>query len=334
MSSGGGDVRNVALTARRENFPVASRLLPREHRRHLLAVYGFARFVDDIGDEAAPAERPHLLDTVEADLDRLYTGRVPRLPVTRVLAPTVGACSVPAEPFHRLVKANRHDQTVTRYGTFADLLAYCDLSANPVGHIVLHIFGAASPMRLALSDRVCSALQILEHCQDVGEDYARGRVYLPGEDLRHFGCAERDLAGGAAGRTAGTGVLAAAPMGGAPDGLAGGSAGGAAGGLAAGLAGGAESVLGGGAMGGSTPARVRRVVAVQVTRARRLLHEGGPLVASLTGFPRIAVAGYVAGGLATVAALEREGYDVLGRAVRPRRTGLLSAWLRVLARQR
>ncbi|MEZ0075960.1 squalene synthase HpnC [Planotetraspora sp. GP83] len=303
MSSGGGDVRNVALRARRENFPVASRLLPREHRRHLLAVYGFARFVDDIGDEAAPAERPHLLDTVEADLDRLYAGRTPRLPVTRVLASTVGACSVPAEPFHRLVRANRCDQTVTRYGTFADLLAYCALSANPVGHIVLHIFGAASPLRLALSDRVCSALQVLEHCQDIGEDYARGRVYLPGEDLRRFGCAERDLSDGIGG---------------------GGPTGAAAGGLAGGPVSGS----------GSTPARVRRVVAVQVARARRLLDEGVPLAASLTGFPRIAVAGYVAGGLATVAALEREGYDVLGRAVRPRRTGLLSAWLRVLARGR
>jgi squalene synthase HpnC len=275
-----GDVRDVALKARRENFPVASRLLPRRYRCHLLAVYGFARFVDDVGDEAEPGDRLRLLAAVEADLVRLYEGRTPQLPVIRGLALTVRLCSIPAEPFHRLVEANRRDQTVTRYDTFDDLLTYCELSANPVGHIVLHVFGAAVPSRLALSDQVCSALQIIEHCQDVGEDFARGRVYLPADDLRRFGCSETDLVDVAA------------------------------------------------------PARLRRVVALQAGRAMRLLEAGDPLAASLSGFARTAVAGYIAGGRATVAALERAGHEVLGHAVRPHTSRLLIEWSRMLLRGR
>ncbi|MFC7589633.1 squalene synthase HpnC [Nonomuraea antimicrobica] len=174
--------------ARRENFPVASRLLPRRQRDHLMAVYGFARSVDDIGDDAHPDDRLRLLDEVDADLARLYDGRPPRLGPVRGLARTVRECSVPADPFHRLVAANRRDQQVVRYETFDGLLGYCELSANPVGHLVLWVFGEVSDARLALSDKVCSALQIIEHCQDVGEDYRRGRVYLPGEDLRRAGC--------------------------------------------------------------------------------------------------------------------------------------------------
>ncbi|MEV0594573.1 squalene synthase HpnC [Nonomuraea cavernae] len=270
-------MHNFISKAKRENFPVALRVLPRAYRRHLLAVYGFARFVDDLGDEAAPDDRLRLLGDVESDLARLYAGSSPRLPPVRALARTVETCSIPAEPFHRLVEANRLDQTVTRYDTFDDLLGYCELSANPVGHLVLHVFGAAAPRRLTLSDRVCSALQIIEHCQDVGEDYARGRVYLPGQELRRFGCAETDLAGE------------------------------------------------------TTPEALRRVVALQTGRAARMLKDGRPLVASLSGYARLAVAGYVAGGLGTVAALERSAHDVLGTAIRPRRSRSLATWLRILA---
>ena len=133
------------LKARRENFPVASCLLPRDHRRHLLSVYGFARAVDDIGDEAQTEDPLRSLDIVDADLARLYAGRAPRLPVVQALARTVAACSIPAEPFRRLIEANRQDQRVSRYGTFGDLLAYCELSANPVGHIVLQVFDMVTP---------------------------------------------------------------------------------------------------------------------------------------------------------------------------------------------
>jgi len=188
-----------------ENFPVALRFLPRRYRRHLAAVYGFARSVDDMGDQAAAQERLDLLDELEADLGRLYRmvppataagpgDGPPRLAVIRALAPTVVACAIPAQPFHDLIAANRQDQAVSRYPAYTDLLDYCRLSANPVGRIVLHIFGAATPVREALSDRVCTALQLAEHWQDVAEDLRAGRIYLPQEDLDRFGCSEQDLA--------------------------------------------------------------------------------------------------------------------------------------------
>jgi squalene synthase HpnC len=185
----------VMAQARDENFPVASRLLARGSRGHLLAIYGFARLVDDVGDEAA-GDRLALLDDLERQLDALYAGAAPEHPVLRALAPTVTACALPVEPFRRLIEANRRDQEVSRYETFDELLGYCRLSAAPVGELVLHVFGAATPQRLALSDRVCAGLQVVEHLQDVAEDYARGRVYLPREDLARFGCGEEELATG------------------------------------------------------------------------------------------------------------------------------------------
>ncbi|HTX31876.1 MAG TPA: squalene synthase HpnC [Solirubrobacteraceae bacterium] len=182
----------VMAQARSENFPVASYLLGRRERSHLLAIYGFARLVDDLGDEA-PGDRLALLDWLEAELDRLYAGAPVEHPVMRSLAPTVAACHLPAEPFRRLIEANRRDQTVTRYETFDQLLDYCRLSAAPVGELVLHVFAAASPDRIRLSDRICAGLQVTEHLQDIVEDHSRGRVYLPQEDLRSFGCSESDL---------------------------------------------------------------------------------------------------------------------------------------------
>src|SRR5215470_16863527 len=183
--------------AANENFPVALRLLPRRHRQHLSAVYGFARSADDMGDEAPPGERLRLLDELDADLSRLYAGRggeTPRLGVIQALAPAVAQCAIPAQPFRDLIQANRQDQVVTRYQTFDELLAYCRLSANPVGRIVLHVFSAATPRRERLSDLVCTALQLAEHWQDVAEDLRAGRVYLPAGDLAGHGVTEADLA--------------------------------------------------------------------------------------------------------------------------------------------
>ncbi len=178
----------------RENFPVATRLLPVRHRVHLINVYGFARLVDDIGDEAPPERRAEYLDLVEKDLDKIYAGATPELRPLRALARTIAARGIPPEPFHGLIQANRQDQTVSRYADFDELLAYCELSANPVGRIVLYLFEAATPERIRLSDRVCTALQIIEHLQDVGEDHRKGRIYLPADDMRRFGCVEKDLA--------------------------------------------------------------------------------------------------------------------------------------------
>ncbi len=174
-----------------ENFPVASRLLPRRARTHLLAVYGFARLVDELGDSFV-GDRLSALDWVERDLDRAYRGEAEHSLLQR-LQPTLRACSLPRGPFVRLIEANRVDQRVTRYATWEQLRGYCELSANPVGELVLGVFGQATPARVALSDAICTALQLAEHCQDVAEDRDRGRVYLPVEDLARFGCTTADL---------------------------------------------------------------------------------------------------------------------------------------------
>lgn len=238
-----------------ENFTVASLFLPGRLRRHLRAIYGFARLVDQLGDEAA-GDRAALLDELERDLDLVYAG-APRHPVLRPLVATVRECGMPREPFHALIAANRQDQEVSRYATYDELAAYCALSANPVGRLVLYALGAATPDRIELSDRICTALQLAEHWQDVAEDHARGRIYLPQEDMARFAVAEQDLTGG------------------------------------------------------QTPGHVRKLLAFEVERARRLLDEGAPLVATLHGFGRLAVAGYVAGGYAALDAIERAGHAVL-----------------------
>ncbi|HWB21643.1 MAG TPA: squalene synthase HpnC [Gaiellaceae bacterium] len=181
----------ILLRASSENFPVALRILRRETRAHLLAIYGFARLVDQIGDEA-PGDRLPLLDWVEDDLERAFGG-APAHPLLQTLAPTIRALDLPRDPFLRLIDANRRDQVQSRYPTFADLVGYCRLSANPVGELVLHVFGVATPERVALSDAVCTALQLVEHWQDVGEDFLQGRVYLPEEDLERFGVTDEDL---------------------------------------------------------------------------------------------------------------------------------------------
>ena len=191
LPTGVPDAIAVMSQAKTENFTVASRLLPARERQHLLAIYGFARLADDIGDEAA-GDRLALLDWLDAELALAARGRATH-PVMVQLTPTLRACELPLDPFRKLIEANRRDQVVTRYGTFTQLLGYCELSANPVGELVLRVFGVATPDRLALSDRVCTGLQLVEHLQDVREDVRDGRIYLPVEDLVRFGCTEADL---------------------------------------------------------------------------------------------------------------------------------------------
>jgi squalene synthase HpnC len=195
----------VMARAQGENFPVASRVLPRRVRSHLLAVYGFARLVDELGD-SVQGDRPAALDWLEGDLDRAFQGRAEH-PLLARLAPTIRECALPREPFARLIEANRVDQRVTRYETWEQLRGYCALSADPVGELVLGVLGMATPARIALSDSICTALQLTEHCQDVSEDLANGRVYLPREDLERFGCTSADLAAAHAGAAL-RGVLA------------------------------------------------------------------------------------------------------------------------------
>ncbi|MEU2782960.1 squalene synthase HpnC [Streptomyces sp. NPDC007110] len=255
-----------------ENFPVAPFFLPRAWRTDLMAVYGFARLVDDIGDgDLAPGgadarllgvsgadadDRLVLLDAFEADLRRVFDG-TPRHPLLRRLQPTVRRRSLSPEPFLGLIAANRQDQLVGRYETYDDLLAYCELSANPVGRLVLAVTGTATPERIRRSDAVCTALQIVEHLQDVAEDLARDRIYLPAEDMKRFHVGENDLAA----KTAG--------------------------------------------------ASVRALVAYEAERARNLLNEGTPLVGSVHGRLKLLLAGFVAGGRAAVEAIAAAEYDVL-----------------------
>jgi squalene synthase HpnC len=257
----------VRAKASTENFPVALWILPAATRRHLLAVYGFARLADELGDSAggSAADRLVALDWLDEEIGATFAGR-PTHPITRAVARTLDDVALPEQPFHDLIEANRRDQRVARYDTFDDLVAYCELSANPVGRLVLAIFGVATPERVAWSDRVCTGLQLVEHWQDVREDFMAGRVYLPATDRRAFGVREASLAATTA------------------------------------------------------PPELRTLVRFEVARARESLNAGIPLVASLHGWARAAITGYVAGGLAACDRIVGVDGDVLGRNTKPARS--------------
>ncbi|MBX6356644.1 MAG: squalene synthase HpnC, partial [Micromonosporaceae bacterium] len=188
---------------RAENFPVALRLLPRRFRQHLVAIYDVVRVIDDLGDEAA-GDRTAQLEAFAEDLARVWTGDQPQAAVLRRLVPTVRATGLPRELFDRMIAANLQDQRVREYATYEELRQYCTLSADPVGRMVLWVFGVAPDTAIGakaggqvtageLADRVCTALQLVEHWQDVAEDRRRGRVYLPKEDMLHYGVSPSDL---------------------------------------------------------------------------------------------------------------------------------------------
>ncbi|WP_254401042.1 squalene synthase HpnC [Streptomyces sp. AC555_RSS877] len=284
MPRPGETERGTLDKAAAENFPVAPFFLPRAWRDDLMAVYGFARLVDDIGDgDLAPGgadarllgvspedaeDRLLLLDAFEADLRRVFDS-TPRHPLLRRLQPTVRRRALSPEPFLGLIAANRQDQLVTRYETYDDLLAYCELSANPVGRLVLAVTGTSTPERVRLSDAICTALQIVEHLQDVAEDLGRDRIYLPAADMKRFHVQEADLA-----TTSGS-------------------------------------------------ASVRALVAYEAQRARDLLNEGAPLVGSVHGRLRLLLAGFVAGGRAAIGAIAAAEYDVLPGPPKPGKIQLL-----------
>ncbi|MEU3193126.1 squalene synthase HpnC [Streptomyces sp. NPDC006992] len=296
----------VLSKAEAENFPVAPRFLPRAWRNDLMAVYGYARLVDDIGDgdlgAAAPAHASSLglaperaddalamLDAFETDVHRVFDGmpwgggtahaqpadRIrsaapgPGHPLLRALVPTVRRHGLTPEPFLALIEANRQDQKVRRYSTYGELLGYCELSANPVGRLVLALTGTTTPERVRHSDAVCTGLQLIEHLQDVAEDLARDRIYLPAEDMARFRVTEADLA--------------------AP----------------------------------SANASVRALIAYETERALNLLDEGPPLVRSVRGRLRLLLAGFTGGGRAAAAALRSARYDVLAGAPRAGTAGVL-----------
>lgn len=176
-----------------ENFTVASLLLPRHLLRHFHAVYAYCRWADDLADEAGGGKRAlDLLRWWREELQRCYDGRS-RHPVFVALQATIRRFRIPPEPFLDLLFAFEQDQLVKRYQTFEQLKGYCRYSANPVGRLVLYLGEAFDERRAALSDSICTALQLANFWQDVARDFDLGRVYLPEEDRRRFGYADADL---------------------------------------------------------------------------------------------------------------------------------------------
>lgn len=188
--------RRIA-TAHYENFTVGSWLLPRRVRKPLAAIYAFARIADDFADEGdrPAAERLEHLRAWEEQLEACYAGHASD-PVFVALADTVERFRIPIDPFRRLLEAFRQDVAFEPFPTFADLLQYCHRSADPVGHLVMALFGYDDPERRALSDKICTGLQLANFCQDVNIDAARGRVYIPLEEVRRFGCTADEVAYG------------------------------------------------------------------------------------------------------------------------------------------
>lgn len=174
-----------------ENFTVASWLLPAALRPHMYSVYAYCRGVDDLGDEAE-GDRLGLLEQWEGELRRCYQG-APRDPRFLALQETIRTFDIPPEPFLRLIEANRRDQRLSRYRTFAELADYCTYSANPVGHLVLYVFGYRDGERQRLADATCTALQLTNFWQDVSVDLGKRRVYIPLEDLERFAYGEPEL---------------------------------------------------------------------------------------------------------------------------------------------
>lgn len=177
-----------------ENFSVVTWFLPKPLQQHFFNVYAYCRISDDLGDEVGdPAASLRLLDQWQGELNACYEGN-PKHPVLVALAETVRTFDIPKQEFSDLLTAFRQDQTTTRYATFRDVLGYCKYSANPVGHLVLYVCGYREEERQQLSDFTCTALQLANFWQDITVDYAKGRIYLPLEDLGRFGVGEDDIA--------------------------------------------------------------------------------------------------------------------------------------------
>jgi squalene synthase HpnC len=174
-----------------ENFPVASVLLPARLREPVAAIYAFARSADDFADEGdLPAtERLALLDGYRRELDAIAAGTATAHPVFQRLRRVIAEYRLPLQLFRDLLDAFSQDVVKTRYADYAELMDYCRRSADPVGRLLLHLFGAATPENLRQSDAVCSALQLINHWQDVGIDATKPvpRIYLPQDEMARFG---------------------------------------------------------------------------------------------------------------------------------------------------
>lgn len=181
-----------------ENFPVASWLLPKRLRRPVEAIYRFARSADDIADEgdAAPDERLAALAAYGRELDRIERGEKPTDPVFGPLAEAIQAHAIPLTPFRDLLSAFAQDVEKTRYASFGELMDYCRRSANPVGRLMMHLYGDHDTRHLAYSDAICSSLQLINFLQDIAVDYRKGRIYLPQDELAAHHVGEAQIATG------------------------------------------------------------------------------------------------------------------------------------------
>ncbi|HLY96892.1 MAG: squalene synthase HpnC [Sideroxydans sp.] len=181
-----------------ENFPVASILMPKRLRKPVAAIYHFARAADDIADEGdlSNEERLRQLDDFRDELTHVAAGETPLLPLFRRLAAEITEHNLPMQPFHDLLDAFSQDVVKKRYDNFDELLDYCRRSANPVGNLLLHLYEEATPVNLAYSDAICTALQLINFWQDVAKDRAIGRIYVPLDDMARFGVSEAQIARG------------------------------------------------------------------------------------------------------------------------------------------
>ena len=184
-----------------ENFPVASILLPPRLREPVALIYRFAREADDFADEgdAEPLVRLQQLDYFRQQLTKLERGATPEIPWFSDLADTIKRHRLPTEPFHDLLSAFSQDVVQPRYASYSEVLDYCRRSANPVGRLLLVLYGSADRSHLAWSDAICSSLQLINFLQDVAIDYRKNRIYLPQEEMLRFGVREEDIARGETG---------------------------------------------------------------------------------------------------------------------------------------
>ena len=181
-----------------ENFPVASWLLPKRLRQPVEAIYQFARSADDIADEgdAPPATRLDQLATYQTELNRIERGEVTTHPVFVPLAKAIRKHVIPLAPFRDLLSAFAQDVEKTRYANFGEVMDYCRRSANPVGRLMMHLYGDHDPRHLAYADAICSSLQLINFLQDIAVDYRKGRIYLPQDELAAYHVGENQIAEG------------------------------------------------------------------------------------------------------------------------------------------
>ena len=259
-----------------ENFPVASVLLPAPLREPVAAIYAFARSADDFADEGdlSPRQRRALLAAYQAELDAIEQGQPTQHAIFRRLRPVISRYGLPLQLFRDLLDAFIQDISKNRYGDFAELMDYCRRSADPVGRLLLHLFGHATAENLSRSDAICSALQLINHWQDVGIDAAKGaqgRIYLPQDEMARFGVSDDDVLRRQAGVPANAVPTLAVSQG------------------------------------------FRSLLRFQVERARALMLAGAPLGWNLPGRIGLEIRAIVAGGLRILEKIEAVDFDVFSQ---------------------